>query len=166
MKVLCVGSGGLRDAADLFESSFAKRHHVTVVDEDPWRLTACHEEYGSAGIRYVEGMLDEPGFQLDGEYDFIFNLNGLAARANRDAHNWLRRSIQLLAPGGRLLATSFTPAWSSLCAELGCSGIRPAFLRTEAQLAELVADLRSDAFRGHAIWTDESACLAYLEIAK
>jgi len=167
LRILALGTAGLRDAETaLMRLRYFERHSVTVLDEDPWRIAACKEEYGQLGIRYIEGLLDDPAFTMPGEYDLIYNLNGLAARADWDAKGWLSRILEVLAPGGRLVLATFTPEWSKLCREAGCKGGSPAFSRDEHLLTELITRLPAESFLGYAIWTDSSSTIACLELAK
>jgi len=92
-----------------------------------------------------------------GSFDFIYSLNLLSELPDASVRQLLARLISMLRPGGRLLATNFTPENNELA-------IRRLHLRTEYDVAHLVDGLTN--IVGHAVWRDSSERIVYLEIER
>jgi cyclopropane fatty-acyl-phospholipid synthase-like methyltransferase len=90
---------------------------------------------------------------VSGRFDFIYSLNALSQIGDGDAQRLLTRLTSLLKPGGRLLLTNFSPEYGT-----ATDGLH---LRTEDRVAALIPGTESI---GHAIWTDGSGKVVYVEI--
>jgi hypothetical protein len=158
-RILALGEKGLREAEAVLAQCISEGRSFTVLETDASRIEECRREYGSGQIQYVRGSLDDPACDQPAwhpaeGYQFIFGLNTITL-------NGLRRALALLAPGGRILLSTFTPEWAELCCEPAVANVWE-----EADVAVLAAGLRHDRLIGHACWRDESGAVLYLEFVK
>jgi len=161
-RILVLGAGQMREASDALCAMHLHHAEFVALESDPTMHQSLRRKYARQQLQLEEyGWQDLP--QLAGLFDLIYSPSWLDATDDAQALRWLSVCMEMLRPGGRLLAANFTPGSRDAGWMEACWNWRP-FYRSEEDLAQLVINLKHPEVRGHAVFRDESGASAFLEI--
>jgi SAM-dependent methyltransferase len=166
-RVLAVGSGHLREARRSRAVAAGALGELVAVDADRESLRVVERDLSRAGVRTVlANVADLARGRADlGTFDLVY-VAGLYERlADGLARTLTAALLRSLAPGGRLLASSFVEGFQAheymqvfMDWRLEC--------RDEAALLALVGSLSRRAGMAARTWRDATGCLAWLEVRR
>ncbi len=160
-RILVLGAGQMREASDALYAGHLHHAEFAALEPDPAVQESVRRKYARQALQME---VDLSAFADAGRlFDLIYSPSWLDASDDPQALGWLAACMEMLRPGGRLLAANFTPASRDAGWMEACWNWRP-FYRLEEDLAHLVISLKHPEVRGHAIFRDESGASAYLEI--
>lgn len=166
-RVLAVGCGHLREARDSRAVQAGTLGELVAVDRDGDGLWVVDREYGRKRVRTVEASADDlaAGRLQLGAFDLTYAAGLYERLDDRAARALTAALLRGLAPGGRLLVSSFVDGflaheymqafmdWTLLC-------------RDEQALLALVGGVSRKARLAARTWRDATGCLAWLEVVR
>jgi len=156
-RILILGAGHLREADNAIQS--ARLHHAQFVAlvQEASTSEVLRSTYRQHPLQVETGNWTDFSGLRDklGTFDFIYSPHWLDWCDDRQAASWLRQAVEMLKAGGRLLAANSTAGSPD-------AGRHPHF-RSEEQLAELIAELKTSSVRGHAVFRDPDGDSVFLE---
>ncbi len=166
-RVLAVGCGHLREARDSRAVQAGTLGELVALDDDADGLRVVAREHGPRRVRTVEASADDlVAGRLDlGAFDLTYAAGLYERLDDRSARALTAALLRGLAPGGRLLLSSFVDGflaheymqafmdWSFTC-------------RDEAELLALVDGVSRKARLAARTWRDATGCLAWLEVVR
>ena len=164
-RILILGAGQMREAADSIYEAHHKHAQFVALEPDPASCERLRQTYRQGHLRLQKGNWNDlAGFVPHlGSFDLIYSPSWLDSTNDVQAISWLGSAVEMLRPGGRILAANFTPGSRDAGWIEACWNWHP-FYRSEEDLARLVMELKHPEVRGHAMFRDESGASAYLEI--
>ncbi len=163
-RLLAVGCGHLRDAAEALKLDGLQGSEVIAFDRDRACVDLIEREYEHAGLNTVSGSIREwLGHPAIGEFDFIY-VPTLFDMLPDARVVWLIDSLlALLKPGGRLLAANFAPEMKDAAYLEAWLDWWPHY-RKEEDFAVLLSDKSYRNLRGQAIFRDETEGSIFLDL--
>jgi len=164
-RILVLGAGQMREASDALYAMHLHHAEFVALEPDLASHKILQRKYPRQSLQLEKrGWRDLAEFAASaGLFDLIYSPSWLDATDDAQALAWLPACMEMLRPGGRLLAANFAPASRDAGWMEACWNWHP-FYRSEEDLAQLVINLKHPEVRGHAIFRDESGASAYLEI--
>jgi len=166
-RVLAVGCGHLREARDSRAVQARTLGEFVAVDGDRDCLRLIDREYGPERVRTVAASVADlaAGRVELGAFDLTYAA-GLFERLDDGAARALTAALlRGLAPGGRLLVSSFVDGFLA-------NEYMQAFMdwtlecRDEAALLELLGGVSRKARMAARTWRDATGCIAWLEVVR
>lgn len=163
-RILCVGSGHLREA----ELSKALRHghfgEFVAFDSHPPHLQVIEQCYGSLGVRTCLGGIEQfpGGYPELRDFDLIYCPSLCEQLDDRLAATLVRDLFRRLKPGGRLLLANFRPGVPNITYLEGLLDWRPRYRGAEA-LQALLGGIPEEEIGGTRVFHDLSGCVAFVE---
>ena len=164
-RILILGAGQMREAGDAIYGTRLQHVEFVAIEPDSAVSKRLRRNYSRHQLRIETGGWDDlADFTTGlGLFDLIYSASWLDSTDDLQAAEWLAAAVEMLRPGGRILAANFAPGSRDAGWIEACWNWHP-FYRSEEHLAHLVMDLKHPEVRGHAMFRDESGASAYLEI--
>ncbi|MCY1401441.1 hypothetical protein D9M71_165580 [compost metagenome] len=166
-RILCVGSGHLREA-DLAQGLRHGRFREFVAfDSHPPHLQVVEQSYGNLGVRTCLGSFEQlpggyPGLR---DFDLIYCAGLYEQLDDASAAKLTRDLLQRLKPGGRLLLSNFRPGVPNIAYLEGLLDWRPQYRSADA-LQELLQGIPDEQIGSTRIFHDLGNCVAFLEVIR
>jgi len=155
-RILALGAGPMDEASDAIYAAHLHHAEFVAIEADSEIQASLRRKYSQSQFQVLDGGWNDLAALAStaGLFDLIYSPSWLDATDDRQARKWLAACMEMLRPGGRILAANFAhTGWNS---DPCC--------RSEEDLAQLVINLKDPKVRGHAVFRDESGASAYLEI--
>jgi SAM-dependent methyltransferase len=166
-RVMAVGAGHLREARLSRAVSAGSLGAFVAVDGDRESLRVIDREYGSRGVNVVQASaadLSAGRVQL-GAFDLVYAAGLYERLGDVEARALTGALLRSLAPGGRLLLSSFVDGFleqeymqTFMDWRLEC--------RDEAAMLALVESLSPSARGASRAWRDATGCMAWLQVTR
>jgi SAM-dependent methyltransferase len=163
-RVLAVGCGHLRDAAEALTLDNMREAEIVAFDRDRACIDLIEREYEHPGLRTVSGslrdLLKDPTL---GAFDFIYVPTLLDTIEGARVSALFDSLLPLLKPAGRLLAANFAPDLGDTAYLEACLDWWP-FYRSEENLTALVNPASARMLRGQVMYRDDSGGSVFLDL--
>jgi hypothetical protein len=163
-RVLAVGAGHLREAAQSLTLDNMRQSEIVAFDRDRACIDFIEREYDHPGLQTASGSwLDFVNNHARGDFDFIYIPTLFDTLIDARAKSLLESLLPLLKPSGRLLAANFAPELSDAAYLEACLDWWPVY-RREQDLATLVSPKWDERLRGQAMSREESGGSVFLDL--
>jgi hypothetical protein len=164
-RILILGAGQMREAADSIFGTHLQHVEFVALEPDLAASERLRHIYSQHPLTIETGSWNDLASFVPrlGLFDLICSASWLDSTDDAQATAWLGSAVEMLRPGGRILAANFTPGSRDAGWIEACWNWHP-FYRSEEDLARLVVELKHPEIRGHAMFRDESGASAFLEI--
>lgn len=163
-RVLAVGCGHLREAAQALKLENMACAEFVAYDSDPACIDLTIREYRHPGLFPVGGSLRKlMNDSTLGHFHFICAPTLFDVLDDLRLCEWFTVLLPLLKPGGRLLAANFSYELADAAFLEACLDWWP-FYRGEDKLAALLSQLPGANLRGQAIFRDDTGGSLFMDV--
>ncbi|QRY78801.1 class I SAM-dependent methyltransferase [Pseudomonas sp. PDNC002] len=166
-RILCVGSGHLREAELARSLRHGHYREFFALDAQSQSLQTVESCYASLGVQTLLCSLDDLFYGRSDlcHFDLIYSAGLYEVLDDHDARDLTRNLFARLLPGGRLLMGNFLPGVPDISYLEGLLDWQPHY-RSDAALLDLLLGIPYNDIGGARVFHDLGNCVAFLEVTR